>query len=177
MAKVILITGGVSSGKSEFACKLVGKNKKVCFIATAQRSDSEMREKINRHVEDRPKGWFVIESGKNRLDKLENFANVVERCDAVIVDCLTLYVSTMFMKRKMSSIGICESIKAFIEIIKGKEVVKKLIIVTNEVGLGIVPVNRNARIFRELLGQVNKTASSLADEVYFMICGISNQIK
>lgn len=173
MSKIVFITGGATSGKSSFACKLAEKYRTVSVIVTAEALDREMSEKINKHKLSRPKSWQVIESGHTKLEKMLDSNIEGEIC---IIDCITMYVSNLLMDLKTEE-EIIESIKITIKKIKQAKKVKKFIIVSNEVGMGIVPSSKLGRRFREILGNVNKIISFIADVVYLQVSGITIKIK
>lgn len=173
MAKIIFITGGVSSGKSEFALKIASKSKRIHFVATALRSDKEMRDKIKRHIDSRPKAWHTIELNRERL---ETAISEIDNVDVVIIDCITLYVGRLAHVLGLSHSKIVDSVYSSVGVMKKNKTVGKFIVISNEVGMGIVPINKSARRFRETLGQVNKILAKKADTVYFMVSGISQKL-
>lgn len=166
MGEIIFILGGARSGKSSFAIELAKKEKNVLFAATAKPSDSEMKIRIEKHKKSRPKNFRTVEI-KKELSEIfkENF-------NTAIIDCLTIFVSGRLVNGK-SEQKIVAEIKKFLEEIKNK----KIIIVSNEVGGGIVPKNKLARDFRDVLGNANRTVSKFADKVYLMAAGIPILIK
>ncbi len=174
MAEIIFITGGVASGKSSYACKLAEQYKKVIFIATAEALDKEMIEKIAKHKATRPKSWKIIESGNSILEKVIDLETDGDVC---VVDCLTMYVSNLLVNLKNKKDDILKSVTIFTEKMRQDQKIKKYIIVSNEVGWGIVPANKLARDFREILGAVNKQVAEVADKVYLQVSGISIKIK
>lgn len=168
MGKIIFILGGARSGKSSFAIELAKKEKNVLFAATAKPSDSEMKQRIEKHKKSRPKNFKTVEI-KEELLKIfkENF-------NTAIIDCLTIFVAGKMVSGK-SEQRIFAEIGKFLTEIKNKN--KKIIIVSNEVGSGIVPRNKLAREFRDVLGNVNKLVSGFSDKVYLMTAGIPILIK
>ena len=174
MGEIIFILGGARSGKSSFAIELAcpttygraKKEKNILFAATAKPSDSEMKIRIEKHKKSRPKNFRTVEI-KKELSEIfkENF-------NTAIIDCLTIFVSGRLVNGK-SEQKIVAEIKKFLEEIKNK----KIIIVSNEVGGGIVPKNKLARDFRDVLGNANRTVSKFADKVYLMAAGIPILIK
>ena len=171
MGKIILVLGGARSGKSTFARVLAGRHKKVAFIATAEGRDAEMRRRIFAHKRERPSGWKTFEEPRD-IRRALNEAGAANDC--VIVDCLTLLVSNLLLAKK-SETDICGAVsKALTVAKKGKF---RTILVSNEVGLGLVPAGRLGRAFRDAAGRVNQQAASAADEVYFLVSGIPLKIK
>ena len=168
MGKLIFISGGARSGKSSFALELAQKSgKRVTFIATAAPIDSEMRERIKNHKNIRPKDWETIEV-KDNLDKKINQA----KNRVILIDCLTIYVSHLM---NLSQKQILNQIRKIIKAIKKSD--SKVIVVSNEVGCGIVPNNKLGRDYRDVLGKVNQMFSQVADEFYVMFAGIPTKIK
>jgi len=168
MGKIIFILGGARSGKSSYAIELAKKEKNILFAATAKPSDFEMKERIEKHKKTRPKNFKTIEINEELSELFK------AKFNTAIIDCLTIFVSGRMVAGK-SEQQILAEIKKFIEIIKNKN--KKIIIVSNEVGGGIVPVNKLARKFRDVLGNANRTVAELSDKVYFMAAGIPILIK
>lgn len=173
MGRIIFILGGARSGKSQCALNLAGKNKagRVFFIATASAADKEMRLRIAQHKRNRPRGWRTIEEPRSLIGALKR---VPEKARVVIIDCLTLLITNLMLD------GYSDS---FIEkeIKSGFKLLKKIgcdsIVVSNEVGLGIVPENSLARRFRDVAGRVNQSVARMSDEVYFMVSGLGMKIK
>lgn len=172
MGKLILITGGARSGKSRYAIELVeGIGKKVTFIATCIPEDNEMRERIEKHKNERPTNWQTIEGKLNLRDILmEETPNT----DIFIIDCLTLFISKMMVNGFQDN-EITSEIRNICSCTK--EINKVVIFITNEVGSGIVPESELGRRFRDLAGRVNQCVANFADEVYFMVSGIPVKIK
>lgn len=177
--KLILVTGGVRSGKSSFAESLAGKlGKKIAFIATAQALDREMEERIAQHRSARPLYWKTIEE-PYQVQKIirENS----KRMDVILLDCLTLLVSNLMQDYREENFNqdLADKImKAVDEIIR--ESLKcqgTVIVVSNEVGLGLVPVNPMGRFFRDILGKANQRVAAKSDLVYLLVAGIPMQIK
>lgn len=168
MSKITLILGGVRSGKSQLAIKMAKeKGKKVAFIATCRPLDREMKERIELHKKARPENWKTFEEPEDVGLLLEKIGN---NFDVIILDCLTILVSNLLLK------GLREkSIEQKIRKIMNAKA--NLIIVSNEVGLGIVPDNRLARDFRDIAGKINQVIVKKADKVFFMASGIPLRIK
>ena len=171
MAKIIFILGGARSGKSTYALTLAKKeSKKVAFIATCQALDKEMTQRIQRHRKTRPKDWQIFEEPYDVAGLLNKIGTKFE---LVLIDCLTLLVSNLMLK------GFRESAikKEFNRILSAlNKTNAKVIIVSNEVGLGIVPQNKLARDFRDIAGKVNQVVAAKSDEVFFMVAGIPAKI-
>jgi adenosylcobinamide kinase/adenosylcobinamide-phosphate guanylyltransferase len=168
MGKLIFILGGAKSGKSSFALELAQKlNKKVTFIATAIPLDSEMKERIKNHRNARPKNWKTIEVTNNLDKKIAREKNRV-----ILIDCLTIYVSHLM---NFNQDKILSHIKKIIRAIKKSN--SEVIVVSNEVGGGIVPNNKLGREYRDILGKVNQIFAQAVDEFYLMFAGIPINIK
>lgn len=172
MEKLTFILGGARSGKSSYAVELAKRlNKDVTFIATASRKDKEMQERIKKHRLSRPSHWKVIEEGRNISAVLSKLNN---KDEVILIDCLGLFVSNLMMDN-LDDKKIEEKIKELIEIIKGRAL--SAILVSNEVGSGIVPDNALARRFRDLLGLSNQLLAKSADKVVLVQSGIPITIK
>ena len=177
--KIVLITGGVRSGKSFFAEKLAGNiGRKVTFIATAQALDEEMTDRIAKHQSNRPKHW---ETHEEPYQVAQVRQKVGEKTEVVLIDCLTLLVSNLMQDYREDA---SNNILAKNIIMQIKKIVREslqcsatVIIVSNEVGLGLVPANPMGRFFRDILGQANQIIGADADRVYFMTAGIPLLIK
>jgi len=171
MGKITLILGGARSGKSTCALNLAGKKKKVAFIATGQGLDREMRERILKHQQARPKNWKTFEEPKN-LSAL--VSGMGDNFDCIIIDCLTLLVANLILAKNKEK-AILEKFKVLLSQLRRKKA--KVILVANEVGLGIVPVSKLGREFRDIAGRINQLAAKESGEVYFINAGIPLKIK
>ena len=169
--KIIFILGGARSGKSSYALQRARAFKKVVFVATAQALDTEMRQRIRRHRKDRPRQWQTIECPQGIADAI---GAIADKDTCVIIDCLTLWVSNLLLK-KHTEIGIMKEMDDLLRSIRHKGF--SAIMVSNEVGLGIVPGNALARRFRDVAGKVNQSAAQEADEVVFMVSGLPLHVK
>jgi adenosylcobinamide kinase/adenosylcobinamide-phosphate guanylyltransferase len=173
MGKIIFILGGARSGKSSFALELAKKSKKnkVAFIATGEARDGEMRRRILLHRRSRPSNFETFEEAYNPSGLLKKNAATF---DVIIIDCLTLLVSNLMLKKFKEKEILNEMNKILAELRKTKT---KAIIVSNEVGLGIVPWTKLGRDFRDIAGKVNQVVAKNADNVFFMVSGLSQKIK
>ena len=172
MSKIIFVLGGARSGKSTFAMQLAQRaGGRVAYIATAQALDAEMKRRIKVHKQSRPRTWKTFEEPV-RVAKI--IRSVHGAADVILLDCLTLLVSNMVLigidERKIldEMTGICRLLK------RGSA---SAILVSNEVGLGIVPDNKLARDFRDIAGRVNQCVARHADEVHMMCAGLSIRLK
>lgn len=171
-ARIILILGGARSGKSRYAVELAEQlSKKVVFIATATLPDEEMNERIKLHKSFRPKYWKVIEEAKEVASILPQLK---EKFEVVLIDCLGLLISNL-LADNLKDKAIERRIKRLINTISKVKITT--ILVSNEVGSGIVPDNPLARRFRDILGLANQIVAEKADKVIFMQSGIPIKIK
>ena len=170
---VIFVTGGAKSGKSHFAQALAeGLKGRRLFLATAKPLDEEMMIRVEKHREDRGDRWDTKEE-EVYIGKAVR--SLIDAYDIILVDCLTLWMSNLLCGYTDQEEKISEIIEHFflsIDEFKGT-----VIIVSNEVGAGIVPDNRLARIYRDQLGLLNQRMAVRADEVYVLISGIPVKIK
>jgi adenosylcobinamide kinase/adenosylcobinamide-phosphate guanylyltransferase len=161
-----LILGGARSGKSAHALRLaeVGGRRPV-MIATAQALDAEMAERIARHRAERGARWRTLEAP---LDLSAAIAAIGAE-EIAVIDCLTLWVSNLMLAER----DIARETARLLEAMRGKE----LLLVANEVGLGIVPDNALARRFRDEAGRVNQRVAAAADHVVFIAAGLPLTLK
>jgi adenosylcobinamide kinase / adenosylcobinamide-phosphate guanylyltransferase len=172
MSTLILITGGVRSGKSSCAQYLAKSFKReVIYIATAEALDPGMKERIRQHKKSRDKSWVTIEEP---LDVLGAVKKLSAGKRVILLDCLTLFISNLILKG-LSDKAIYTEVKSILKALKPKS--DAAIIVTNEVGSGIVPDSELGIRFRDLQGRVNQIVSGEADSVYLLVSGIPVKIK
>jgi adenosylcobinamide kinase/adenosylcobinamide-phosphate guanylyltransferase len=170
--RVYFITGGARSGKSSFAEKLAGDlGGRQAYIATAQALDPEMAARIEKHRIERGGGWDTFEEP---LAIAELIRKLSGRYDTALLDCLTLWLSNIIAHTSGESI-IVDRYQELISAIN--DFAGSCIIVSNEVGLGIVPDNPLARKFRDFAGILNQKMAQTADEVYFIAAGLPMKIK
>lgn len=182
MKKVVLLLGGARSGKSFFGQELAKKYTRVLFVATATAGDEDMRLRIEKHKQDRPATWRTLEAASHIGKRIED---EIGDSQVVIIDCITLLISNIFGRYKDAEFeNITEgelerSVSAEISELQDclKRVEASFIIISNEVGLGIVPDNRKGRLYRDLLGKANQKLAQSADEVYLMVAGIPLRVK
>jgi len=170
--KTIFITGGARSGKSSFAEKLAkGATGKRAYLATAQALDPEMAARIEEHRKNRGTSWDTFEEPLAVADLLRKLDG---RYQLVLLDCLTLWLSNV-IARSAENGAVLARADELLEVLSG--FAGTAVIVSNEVGLGIVPENALARRFRDLAGIINQRMAKAADEVYFLASGIPMRIK
>ena len=170
---IIFITGGVRSGKSDFAQELAERREgKRLFLATAQALDAEMEERIRKHREKRGTRWETLEEPVHIGKALQSVAGSYK---TILVDCLTVWMSNLFMEYPDHMDERMKAVDEFIESFDGCD--ETIIIVSNEVGLGIVPDNPLARSYRDELGFLNQRMARHADTVYMLVAGIPLKIK
>jgi adenosylcobinamide kinase/adenosylcobinamide-phosphate guanylyltransferase len=177
--KITLITGGARSGKSRLAQELARKSgSPVLFVATAEAGDEEMKQRIEKHRRVRPSNWATLEVTTHVGSQITRH---IGKARIVIIDCITLLVNNIFQQfdkhtnaSKLEKAVVAE-IKELIDSIDRSDA--RFIIVTNEVGLGIIPADRISRLYRDLLGKANQMLAEHADEVYLMVASIPVAIK
>jgi adenosylcobinamide kinase/adenosylcobinamide-phosphate guanylyltransferase len=175
----ILILGGARSGKSRLAVAVARqRGGPVLFVATAEALDPEMARRIAAHRRARPAGWRTLECP---LDVGRHIKKHIGQASTVIIDCMTLLVNNILEKygekagaRQLEK-AVTAEIKGLLDCIDSSNAL--FIIVSNEVGLGIVPADSASRLYRDLLGQANQTFAARADEVYLLVAGIPLTLK
>ena len=185
---ITFIIGGARSGKSSFALNLannctsakegvrggdeISPTPKKAYIATAQALDDEMKERIEKHKKERPSDWITFEEPVNIAALIKD---IQDKYDIILFDCLTLWLSNLMLNNLdlEKEIGLfCSSLFTVHSALGGS-----LFIVSNEVGMGIVPENELSRRFRDLSGYLNQKVAEIADEVYLVTAGIPIKIK
>lgn len=182
---LILVTGGARSGKSSYAETLALKAPRVLYIATAIPFDDEMQARIRLHQGRRPDSWGTLEAYRDLDQQLEA---VKDSFDCVLLDCLTVMTTNLIFEDGAFDIDtateeekdrlqtqILQQVQKFCRWLKEND--KSGILVTNEVGMGIVPENRLARYFRDVAGRVNQLAAAEADEAWLVCCGLPVRLK
>jgi adenosylcobinamide kinase / adenosylcobinamide-phosphate guanylyltransferase len=168
-AKIVLVIGGARSGKSAFAEGLAAKSglAKV-YVATGQAFDREMSDRIDLHKARRGPDWENVEDPFDLAGVLKDAAGEGK---AVLVDCLTLWVTNLMLEQK----DVHAEADALLELLPSLE--GQVIFVSSEVGLGIVPDNYMARAFRDHSGRLHQQIAALSDEVYFVAAGLPLKMK
>jgi adenosylcobinamide kinase / adenosylcobinamide-phosphate guanylyltransferase len=165
MTELIFVTGGARSGKSSFALERATElgGDDVAFVATAERSDAEMMDRIARHQLERPGAWTTIEAPREIVLDLKS--------RVVLLDCLSLFVSNLLLDG-LEEATILERVETFLESRK-----QTLIVVSNEVGMGLVPEYPLGRQFRDVLGRANQLVARASTQAFFLVAGIPLRLK
>ena len=194
MAKIVLVTGGARSGKSAFAEEKLADRERVCYIATGlpRGEDPEWQERIRLHQERRPASWTTQEQYAGLADWLREQSHPV-----YLLDCATLLTSNRlfdlisqhfpdklelteenFLSRQEQSFLLQLLEEEWQELLSAiHQTDAECWIVTDEVGLGIVPETRLGRFFRDVQGKINQLIAKEASEAYLVICGLAQQLK
>jgi len=191
--QLILILGGARSGKSAFAERVAASSgRTVTYIATATAGDDEMRTRIAHHRASRPREWHTIEEP---LDLAGAVRQAYRLADVLLLDCVTLWLGNMLSQepgqrenddKSIEELRITsdlfdeaclKQVEALLAVVQSAEPNKTLIVVTNEVGLGVVPAYPLGRVYRDTLGYVNQRLAQAADRVYLMMAGMAVDIK
>ncbi|MCP9464762.1 MAG: bifunctional adenosylcobinamide kinase/adenosylcobinamide-phosphate guanylyltransferase [Nitrospira sp.] len=169
--RLILVLGGASSGKSEVALRLAGHRGPRAFLATGQALDEEMAERIARHRASRSADWHTVEIPRDIEGWL---ATEGPHYHTILLDCLTLWLNNLVMAGEKES-GILDRTGALLRAMRRTNA--RVVMVSNELGLGLVPADRSSRAFRDLAGRVNQQIAAEADEVYLVISGLPLKLK
>jgi adenosylcobinamide kinase / adenosylcobinamide-phosphate guanylyltransferase len=177
--KSILILGGARSGKSRLAVEMASKRGgDVLFVATAEARDAEMNERIAAHRASRPAGWGTLEA---QTGVGEQITKNICGAKTVIIDCVTVLVNNVLESLGEPADGlrlekaVAAEMNGLINCIERCDAL--FIIVSNEVGLGIIPGDKVSRLYRDALGRANQALAARADEVYFMVAGLPVPVK
>ncbi|MBW2056138.1 MAG: bifunctional adenosylcobinamide kinase/adenosylcobinamide-phosphate guanylyltransferase [Deltaproteobacteria bacterium] len=171
--RVILVLGAARSGKSLYA-REIGEafQGKRLFVATAQALDREMAERIENHRRERGDLW---ETREEPLEIARVLSEAQDRYSVVLIDCLTLWVSNLLMTYREDKDGMEERLEGLVGSLKTTKI--PVVLVSNEVGWGVVPENPLARSFRDLAGRLNQRVAQAADRVVLMVAGIPLVVK
>ncbi|MBT4311008.1 MAG: bifunctional adenosylcobinamide kinase/adenosylcobinamide-phosphate guanylyltransferase [Anaerolineae bacterium] len=197
MGKLTLILGGARSGKSSYAEKrakeLGGDN--VLYLATSQIKDKEMQERVDKHRADRPAAWGTLEAPRdlaNALRKPQQASDQERPADVILLDCVTFLVANHLMDAaapeddpfddpsadpfaKQIEAAVVAEVESLIEYVQKNDV--EMLVVSNEVGLGLVPAYELGRAYRDILGRANQILARHADEVLFFVAGLPMKVK
>ena len=179
MGRILFVLGGARSGKSRYAqsraAQAAGPGRPVAFIATAEGRDEEMQGRIDRHRRDRPAGWITLEAPREAGKALQGIG---PEAGAVLVDCLTLLVSNLLLaapdpgKAEQAVLAEIASLLA-----AARAAPAPVILVSNEVGQGVVPPTELGRAFRDIAGRAHQLVAAEADEVVFLTAGLPQKLK
>ena len=184
--RMTLVTGGARSGKSRFAESLLKDHPKVGYIATSKAIDADMVDRIKKHREQRPSTWPTIEQYRDFNNLPDNKA--FQDCEIFLLDCVTIMVTNIMFDDEGIDFDTCsreviedmerrifDEMKKLIATMQEHD--KDLILVTNEVGSGLVPAYRLGSIYRDIAGRVNQYLAEKADDVYCIISGLPLKLK
>jgi len=170
--KLIFIIGGTRSGKSRFALDYANRYfSKKLYLATCKVIDEEMAQRVENHKKMRGPEWLTIEEPVNIVERIGQFW---EKGEVILIDCLTLWLSNLLMRGE-SDKNIIDEIGSLIKTIKNNQT--SFILVSNEVGMGIVPADPVSRRFRDLQGMANQKFAEASDILIFMVSGIPMVLK
>ncbi len=170
-SKLILVLGGAASGKSQRALDLAGRALPRAFVATGEDLDQEMAERIRRHRASRAPDWHTVEVP---IHLAEWFRTHGSDYRAIVVDCLTLWLSNLQEQRVPDPVipgRVDELLRA------SRTARARIVLVSNELGLGVVPMSRAGRRFRDVSGKMHQQIAAAADEVYFILAGQTLRLK
>ena len=170
-SRLILVLGGAASGKSHAALDLAGLGGPKAFVATGQALDREMQARIERHQASRSSDW---ETAEVPLDIAKWLIERGHKYHVVVLDCLTLWLSNL-RGRRLNDLAVSEATAELLRAIRTTRA--RVVIVSNELGLGLVPATKPVRAFRDLAGRVNQQVAAEADEVYLTISGLPLRLK
>jgi adenosylcobinamide kinase / adenosylcobinamide-phosphate guanylyltransferase len=171
VASTMLVLGGARSGKSRFALERHATSARVVFLATALAGDAEMAARIAQHRAERPPRWRTVEEPYELIPCLRD---ACAAADAVIVDCLTLWVANLMLRGELDAhvFKRVDELAALLTLHPAD-----VTLVSNEVGLGVHPATDDGRHFRDLLGGVNQRVAAAVDRVVLMVAGVPLTVK
>lgn len=170
-SKLIFVLGGAASGKSQVALDLAGTVGPRAFVATGQALDREMKVRIERHQATRASDW---ETAEVPADLAEWFNCNNQQYQTIVIDCLTLWLSNL-KGRRLNDSAVADATADLLRAIRTTKAL--VVIVSNELGLGLVPATKSVRGFRDLAGRVNQQVAAEADEVYLAVSGLPLRLK
>ena len=173
MAELIFITGGTRSGKSGYAQRRAEAHPgALLYVATAAAGDAEMAERIVRHRAAREQRWETLEEP---LALAERLPAATTGKGAVLVDCVTLWLSNLYFQHREEPAPVLAAVAALIDALP--RIAAPVYLVSNELGSGVVPENRLARRFRDLAGETNQLLAAAADEAWLVVAGLPLRLK
>ncbi len=173
--QLIFVLGGARSGKSAFAERLAAQGERVMYVATAEALDDDMRRRIAAHRSQRPAEWGTVEESLHLASVLPAALDGYDTC---LLDCVTLWVSNLLLSKEGNPAAereILEAARALMEVYERSHAT--WIVVSNEVGLGVVPPSALGARYRDALGRVNQLLAARADRVYLMVAGLALELK
>ena len=173
--RLTLVLGGVRAGKSRYAQELAGEGERILYVATAESGDEEMAARIAVHRAERPAAWSTLEEP---IDLETTLAPRLPDVDTVLIDCLTLWVSNLLLQapdNEETQARIQAQARRLIQLCERSDAC--WIIVSNEVGLGVIPATRLGRDYADALGRVNQLFAAAADDVIVMFAGLPVNIR
>ena len=182
MGRVVFVLGGARSGKSAWAesraLEMEQNGATIIYLATYElrADDAEMRDRIARHRSRRPASWSTVEAPY----ELEKAVRDLEEGSVLLVDCLSMWVSNLLLLLSVQgesggAVEITERVKRFLEAARRSH--GDVIVVSSEVGCGVVPPSNLGRLYRDALGWANQMAAQAADEVWFLVAGLPQRLK
>jgi adenosylcobinamide kinase/adenosylcobinamide-phosphate guanylyltransferase len=165
------VIGGIKSGKTKFALKKAKElnSGKLYYIATARAIDEEMKERIERHKIERGEKWITIEEPI----EVDRVLKEIPKGSVIVIDCLTTWLTNLLIE----NYDVEEKTNKLLDILLKTKTDLDLFLISNEVGLGIIPDNPLGRKFIDLSGSFHQKVAQIADEVYFIICGCGIKVK
>ena len=177
--RLIFLLGGARSGKSYTAEQWAREQgEHVLYVATAQAFDDDMRDRVTQHQADRPAHWYTVEAPRNTSQAITDFQGDY---DTVLLDCITFLTSNILLDlpdtvtQTEANNAILEQIDKLLDVYQQSDAT--WLIVSNEVGMGVVPPTRLGRFFRDMLGRANQRIASQADEVLLLVAGLPWKLK
>lgn len=170
-SKLILVLGGAASGKSQAALNLAGQGRPRAFVATGQALDREMKVRIERHQAARSPDW---ETAEVPIEIEKWFINNNASYQSIVLDCLTLWLSNL-KGQSLPDSAISDATADLLRAIRRTKA--RVVVVSNELGLGLVPARKTVRAFRDLAGRINQQVAAEADEVYLVVGGLPLKLK
>ena len=173
--RLTLVLGGVRAGKSSYSQKLAARGRRVLFVATAEAGDQDMKARIEAHRKSRPPQWDTLEEP---VDLVGALTPLLHRYDTILLDCLTLWVSNLLLREEDLASprdNVLREAQRLLDLYHSG--IASWIVVSNEVGLGVVPPTELGRAYADELGRVNQAVAAEADEVYFMAAGLPLPLK
>ena len=171
MADVIYVTGGARSGKSSFALECAERYGKKAFLATAEPFDEEMTVRVEKHKEERGSDFYTVEEPVYIGEALRE---IPENIDVVLVDCLTVWAGNLLYKLE-SNEAIMSHVERLLDVLQNPPC--NIILVSNEVGMGIVPENAMAREFRDIAGIINQKVANVSTEAWLLCSGLPVKLR